>query len=203
MEKGDVIKRVMLTENVTKRVKFSEDTKDPVIFTALAKPHFSAVRNTWIARCRKGEYQQLSRDLNSWLQRGLDLVAFFQKEGQVLLDWALVSSSNAEAFCFIYDNIPQKLLKELVIKDDFYILSIFLSTEIGKQNRDSMNEKDLTNRLEKSNLLLKLGPEIKEYIDNIKTSSIINDKIKKATEVIVKQVLESFNSKQATSKLLQ
>lgn len=184
-------------ENVTKNVRFSDDTKDPVIFMPSAKPHFSAVRNTWIARCRKGEYEQLSRDLSSWLQRGLDLVAFFQKEGQILLDWALVSSSNAEAFCFIYKNIPQQLLKESVIKDNFYILSIFLSTEVGKQNRDLSSEQDLKNRIEKSNLLLKLGPEIKEYVDNINTSTIINDKIKKTTEIIVKQILESFNSRQA------
>lgn len=191
MQTNDEMKRRFQKEaNPTKRVRFSEDTKNSSTFITLSKPHSAAVRKSWIQRCSNEDYDQLRKDLLSWQQKGLKLVDFFRKEGLTILDWA-ISYPNAKALRFICENISQELIKDTIMKDNFYLLNKFLLVEAGLETRGLTTRERLNNRLEKAGLLLMLGPEVQQYMGE-KSSGVINESLKMGIETVVRQSLDAF-----------
>ncbi len=177
-------------ESPSKRVRFSEDTKDT--FTPLLRPDPSAIRNMWIKFFNAGDYERLTVKIFMWQQKGLSLEQFFKLEGQPVVAWA-VNYPYAGPLCFIFENVPKALIKSTIIQDELKLLKWFLLIE-GELETDMplTAQERLDHRLEKVKLFLSLGSDMKdamiEIVEQVSREEM-RDKLKlfleKAIEAVV------------------
>jgi len=159
------------------RVRFTEDTKEnSAVFTPSRKPHYSAIRKKWLQLCDEDDYVGLQQYLVSCEKKGVSVKDFFRSEGRLILTWAVASAPDAMPLEFIYKNVSQDVLQEVLRQENGYVLKEFLSAEMGMDACHWTNELGLENRIKKFKLLLGIDAEwIQELMENIALTRPISE----------------------------
>lgn len=180
-------------ESPSKRVRFSEDTKDNDTFTPMLKPDPIAIRNMWIKFFKAGNYERLTVNISIWQQTGLSLERFFKLEGQTLVAWA-VNYPYAGPLCFIFEKISEASIKSTIMKDELKLLKWFLLIE-GKLETDlplTVQER-LDHRIEKAKLFLSLDSDMKDLMVKI-VEEISSEETRGEAKLFLETAIEALAS---------
>lgn len=180
-------------ESPSKRVRFSEDTKDNDTFTPLFKPEPLTIRNMWIKFFNAGNYERLTVKISMWQQTGVSLEQFFKLEGQTLVAWA-VNYPYAGPLCFIFEKIPEALIKSTIMEDELKLLKWFLLIE-GKLETDLplTAQERLEHRIEKAKLFLSLGSDMKDSMVKI-VEEISSEETRGEAKLFLETAIEALAS---------
>jgi hypothetical protein len=163
-----------------RRVRFTEDTtENSAVFTPSRKPHHSAIRKKWLQLCDEDDYVGLQQYLVACEKKGVSMKDFFRSEGLLILTWAVASAPDIMPLEFIYKNVSQDVLQEVLRQENGYVLKEFLSAEMGMDACHWTNELGLENRIKKFKLLLGIDAEwIGELMENTALTRPISEGVK-------------------------
>jgi hypothetical protein len=178
-------------------VKFVSSTKENLVFSPMvvAKPHVSTLRKKWLEYTSKGEYEQLQLELESYQQKGGNIRAFFDKEGEVILNWALIGEPSIKALKFIIQHISKESIQIKLEQDNYSLLRVFLLGRSCQEQHQQCDSEYFKKFCDKIKLLLILKPEgiknfLKESIENLSLGPKVQESIKKAISSFEKEYIE-------------
>jgi hypothetical protein len=177
MQTSDEVKNgLQIIERPAKRVKFSEDTKDNSVFTPLAQSKRTAkkqdmnevILGVWTRLSAAGEYELLEQRLKEFkLWHNQAMNDFFRKEGPYLLRCSTLHWRNPKHLNFICEHVPEYLLREILIADNYSNMRGFLLGHTGMEKKGLINEDMINERCEKLKLLVKIDPKgLEEYTES-------------------------------------
>ncbi len=181
------------------KVSFAPEVKENLFFSPLlvTKPNSSKFRKKWLEHTDKEEYGQLEQELGAYQQRGGSIKEFFDKEGEVILNWALIGESSTTALDFIIQHISKELIQIKLEQDNHHLLRIFL---LGKSIMEQNQQLDLEyfkNLCDKIELLLTIKPEtLKKFLKESIGVLALGQQVKASIE----KAIVSFERKSITVK---
>jgi hypothetical protein len=143
----------------------------------ITKSNTDKLRCLWLNAVRKQEYEFLHKVLV--LNHPMDIKRFFQHEGRLILDDALICSTNTLSLGFIIENIPKEDIAMVLRKENYALIDKLLMLENGKEKYKKTNKQTQDCFLEKLELLSKVDfVGMKYIIENRYDCSWMEDKVK-------------------------
>lgn len=156
------------------------------------KPKDSDILRRIIRRFRKKEYTQLKQELTSYRLSHDFIDDFFLRAGEGILSWSIVTASDADALKFLYENVSNDVLQEMLANNENdYILRDFFCLEFDEVSNLHNIESERV-RTEKLELLFK--------IDADKMQSFFEEFASKrsVTPMLMKNYTEALESYKST-----
>ncbi len=156
MTEGIVMERDRLED--VKSVSFTGEFRDDNVFTPSRRPHDSAIKKQWLKCLRENAFEQLKEYINLCELKGVTAGSFLLRQGTVILDSVIVSLPDPKPFIFVCANVPNDVLKEVIRKNDYFILRNFISGQSAMDQYRYTDETQQAWRVEKFKLLLNIDP---------------------------------------------
>ena len=180
-----------------KRKSPSNERAASPIITQYHSSQYALMRSAVMEAFDRGEsihYKKVEKTLKSYPKNDPVVIGFFKEHGKFLFRHALLRAHGDKALLFLAELMPHLLLIEVLRKNNFSAIKSFLVGEAACEEEGPAKQQDFDEQKAKFKALLKIDPNVKDYIESPSANKHITENI----QLIFDQAVRESGAKLST-----